>query len=123
MIYQYLINIDKYLSVTIKRVKDGFISNYHNDYLKEGDAVPANLARSQFRFQPKKRDLNQLVLIAAGSGITPILSILKTALYGDSKLEVVLIFGNRNDRPLQALMNNTGTEITISIHLVSSNKS
>jgi len=88
--------IDKYLSVTIKRVKDGYISNYLNNYLKVGDAVPASISHSPFRYIPKTSSIKKLVLIAAGSGITPMLSIIKTALYLDDDVQVHLFLGNRH---------------------------
>ena len=89
--------IDKFLSVTVKRVKGGYISNYLNDYLREGDAVQVSLSRSQFRYIPKQKNTKRLILLAAGSGITPILSILKTALYSDTSVKVDLLYGNRDE--------------------------
>ena len=90
-------NFDKFLSVTVKRVKGGYISNYLNDYLREGDVFQVSLSRNQFRYVPNPQKTNRLVLLAAGSGITPILSILKTALYSDASVRVDLLYGNRQE--------------------------
>lgn len=94
--------IDKHLSVTVKRVKDGFISNYLNDYLKEGDSLPATLSRSQFLYSTEQSvpEVKHLILISAGSGITPILSILKTALHAYSDISVHLLYGSRQENKI-----------------------
>ena len=117
-------SFDKLLSVTIKRVKGGYISNYLNDYLREGDAVQVSLSRSQFRYIPKQYNTERLILLAAGSGITPVLSILKTALYSDSSVKIDLLYGNRNEssilhkKALQALADRFHDRLSIT-HVLS----
>lgn len=79
--------------VTVKRTADGYGSNWLCDNVTAGDSLevlpPAGV------FTPA--DLTEkLVLFAGGSGITPVLSILESALHSGNR-EVVLIYGNRDE--------------------------
>jgi 3-ketosteroid 9alpha-monooxygenase subunit B len=82
------------LKVTVKRTEGGYGSNWVCDNLRAGAAVevlpPAGV------FTPQSFDEN-LLLFAAGSGITPVMSILKTALHQGTG-QVVLIYANRDER-------------------------
>lgn len=82
------------LKVGIKRVKDGLFSNFAFDQLKEGDQLQVMPPQGQFVWpaQPKG---TSLMLIAAGSGITPILSIVQTALKDPQVEQLALLYGNR----------------------------
>ena len=70
-------DVDDHLKVTIKRVVDGRGSNYVCDTIKAGDEVDV-LAPSG-TFTPKDLDAD-LLLLAGGSGITPVMSIIKSSL-------------------------------------------
>lgn len=78
--------------VTVKRVEGGRVSNWMNDVPAVGDELevmrPAGLFCLRERATP-------LVLFAGGSGITPVISILKTALAA-SERAVRLLYANRN---------------------------
>ncbi|PVG82912.1 3-ketosteroid-9-alpha-hydroxylase [Nocardioides gansuensis] len=82
------------LTVTVKRTADGFASNWVNDQLKPGDTLrvlpPGGI------FTPKSLD-DDLLLLAGGSGITPIVSILRTAL-AEGSGRIVLFYANRDER-------------------------
>jgi 3-ketosteroid 9alpha-monooxygenase subunit B len=82
------------LTVTVKRTVDGYASNWVCDNLREGSTIrslpPAGI------FTPADLDAD-LLLFAGGSGITPIMSITRTALaHGSGK--VVLFYANRDER-------------------------
>ena len=82
------------LTVTVKRTPDGYASHWINDRLAAGDELsvlpPAGI------FTPKDPDAD-LLLWAGGSGITPVMSILRTALeQGTNRL--VLLYANRDER-------------------------
>ncbi|WP_159455308.1 ferredoxin--NADP reductase [Pseudobacteriovorax antillogorgiicola] len=61
---------------TIKRVEGGLISNWMCDELKEGDILKARGPIGRFVFNPEKCHKN-LVMVGAGSGVTPFISILR----------------------------------------------
>jgi 3-ketosteroid 9alpha-monooxygenase subunit B len=79
--------------VTVKRVAEGRISNWLNDELKEGDVVKVLPPAGHFVLGAEEKDL---LLFAGGSGITPVISILKTALAGSGR-RVRLVYANRDE--------------------------
>jgi 3-ketosteroid 9alpha-monooxygenase subunit B len=78
--------------VTIKRVHEGRISNWVNDKLREGDSVRVLPPEGRFVMS---READEMVLFAGGSGITPIISIIKSALARTSR-KIKLVYANRN---------------------------
>ncbi|MCV7147478.1 ferredoxin--NADP reductase [Mycobacterium riyadhense] len=85
---------DDALTVTVKRTVDGYASNWLCDNAHKGMRVHA-LAPSG-NFVPKTLD-DDFLLLAAGSGITPIMSICKSAL-SEGSGQVTLLYANRDDR-------------------------
>jgi 3-ketosteroid 9alpha-monooxygenase subunit B len=87
-------HVDSELRIAVKRVRDGVGSNWINDCLAVGDTVaclpPAGV------FTPRSLD-DDLLLFAGGSGITPVLSILKSALAVGSG-RVVLVYANQHEQ-------------------------
>ncbi|MFE2957186.1 2Fe-2S iron-sulfur cluster-binding protein [Nocardia tengchongensis] len=78
--------------VTIKRTVDGYASNWVCDNLKAGDTI--EVLPPSGVFTPKNLD-EDLLLFAAGSGITPVMSILKSALArGNGR--IVVVYANRD---------------------------
>lgn len=79
------------LTVTVKRTRDGWASAWIHDHLRAGDRLrvlpPSGI------FTPKDWDAD-LLLLAAGSGITPVMSILRTMLR-DGTGRVALLYANR----------------------------
>jgi 3-ketosteroid 9alpha-monooxygenase subunit B len=78
--------------VTIKRVPNGRISNWVNEQLREGDSVRVLPPEGRFVMT---REVDEMVLFAGGSGITPVISIIKTALVRTSRT-IKLVYANRN---------------------------
>ena len=82
------------LTVTVKRTNGGYASNWLNDNLRAGDTLrvlpPSGI------FTPKDWSAD-LLLFAGGSGITPIMSIVRTALAQHSS-RVVLFYANRDEK-------------------------
>lgn len=85
---------DDALTVTIKRTADGYASNWLCDHAHPGMRIHV-LAPSGM-FVPKTLD-DDFLLMAAGSGITPIMSICKSAL-AEGSGQVLLLYANRDDR-------------------------
>lgn len=81
------------LQVTIKRVADGRGSNWFNDTVREGSEVM--VAAPSGRFVLKEQRNNTLIFFAGGSGITPILSLIKTALHTTDR-PIQLVYANRD---------------------------
>jgi ferredoxin-NADP reductase len=84
--------IDRDLQVTVKRVPDGLVSNWLNDRLREHDEIEVSIPTGVFTLTEQGDDL---VVFAAGSGITPIFSIVKAALHTTDR-RVRLLFANRD---------------------------
>ncbi len=88
--------IDAAHKVTIKRVVDGRASNWMNDAVKPGDTLEVMPPNGVFVL----RDVSTpLVLFSGGSGITPCISILKTALRNTDR-PIKLVYANRDDRSI-----------------------
>ena len=82
------------IKVAIKEVKDGTFSSYANANLKTGDTIEVAAPKGRFTFTPNNKTKN-IVAFAAGSGITPVLSIVKCALEDETQSKVVLVYGNK----------------------------
>jgi 3-ketosteroid 9alpha-monooxygenase subunit B len=82
------------LKVTVKRTADGYGSNWICDHLREGDEIEA--LRPSGTFTPQTLDADFL-LFAGGSGITPLMSILKSALCA-GRGNVALVYANRDEQ-------------------------
>lgn len=80
--------------LTIKKVDGGKASNYLHDQLSEGDTIYYEGPEGLFHFENSDK-IDQFVLLAAGSGITPIMSMLKSELAKTEK-PVSLFYGNKN---------------------------
>lgn len=88
--------LDNYLDLTVKRVEGGRVSNYINDHFTAGQLVEVLQPRGKFNFIPGLKKKRHLMLFAAGSGITPLMGILKTALFLEPASTVHLIYANRS---------------------------
>ncbi len=87
---------DGELRVAVKRVEGGVFSNWVNDTLRPGDALQVMTPMGRFGVPPAGGAGRTYAMFAAGSGITPILSIVKTVLAHEPASRVFLFFGNRN---------------------------
>ena len=86
------------LTVTIKKVKNGIFSNYANDSLQKGSLINVSLPRGRFVYDRISDSPKIIFAFAAGSGITPIISIIKTALENSPKTSCRLIYGNKSPK-------------------------
>lgn len=83
------------LKVAIKEVKDGTFSAYANNSLKVGDDLEVAPPKGRFIFEPNDSKTKNIAAFAAGSGITPVLSIIKCALEEETHSKVILVYGNK----------------------------
>jgi len=88
--------VDQEFKVTIKKVPGGRGSTFLCDQVKEGDTLLTTPPAGHF-FKPQALDAAHYLLFAAGSGITPVYSILKTVLEASSKNKVTLVYCNRTE--------------------------
>jgi ring-1,2-phenylacetyl-CoA epoxidase subunit PaaE len=105
--------------ITVKRIANGRVSNHLNDTIGDGDELAVLGPSGNFTVEPRPVNERHLVMIAGGSGITPIMSILETVLRVESRSRVTLIYGNRSwkdvifrDR-LAALCNELGERLIV----------
>ena len=86
--------IDDALAVTVKRDRDGYASNWLCDHAHPGLRI--HVLAPSGTFVPRTLD-DDFLLLSAGSGITPIMSICKSAL-SEGRGQVVLVYANRDER-------------------------
>lgn len=82
------------IAVCVKKVEGGLASHFLNNQLHEGDRLEVLEPYGNFSLNYKSAGLSDLVLVGAGSGITPLLSMLKSAL-AHAQNRVCLIYGSR----------------------------
>ncbi|GGH37963.1 flavodoxin reductase [Mangrovimonas yunxiaonensis] len=83
------------IKVAVKEVQDGTFSAYANNTLKAGDTLEVASPKGHFVFEPNDKKTKNIALFAAGSGITPILSIIKCALEEEVYSKIILVYGNK----------------------------
>lgn len=88
--------VDKDLAVTVKRVEAGLLSNWLADNLKVGQTLRVMEPMGQFTTEYSRERKRHLVMFAGGSGITPIMSIIKSILSQEPESIVSLIYCNRD---------------------------
>ncbi|MEE3503806.1 2Fe-2S iron-sulfur cluster-binding protein [Acidiphilium acidophilum] len=88
--------LDGELRVAIKALKGGRFSNYANQQLKAGDFLEVLPASGHFTTEFSPAQARSYAAFAAGSGITPVLSLIKTALQTEPASHFTLFYGNRH---------------------------
>jgi len=83
------------ITIGIKKVDNGGFSNYANTKLQVGDTLDVMEPEGRFVFRITK-DVQNIAAFAAGSGITPIMSIVKSVLDSNPKNKFVLVYGNKS---------------------------
>ncbi len=110
---------DGELRVGVRQVRDGVFSNWINAHLQPGDALQVMAPQGRFFVPIEPQSRRHHVGIAGGSGITPILSIMKTVLAREPLGRFTLIYGNRAVRStmfkeeLEDLKNRYMTRLTL----------
>lgn len=80
--------------ITVKRIADGFVSDYILDNWQVGDKVSAYAPEGNMVYNPL-RDAQNIIAIAGGSGITPFLSLARAIAEGDEDCSLTLLYGCR----------------------------
>ncbi|MEZ4853148.1 2Fe-2S iron-sulfur cluster-binding protein [Flavobacterium sp.] len=84
------------LRVSIKAVKNGFFSTFANDKLAVGNVLEVSTPEGKFTFEPQTDKQKNYVGFAAGSGITPVMSILQAVLENEPQSSFILVYGNKS---------------------------
>ena len=88
--------IDKEWRVAIKKVDGGAFSTYVNDQLRSGDTLEVMPPVGKFYTPLDPRQQKNYLAFAAGSGITPVVSLIKTTLATEHNSTFTLVYGNRS---------------------------
>lgn len=110
--------------VAIKKVQDGKFSTYANESLRKGMSLDVMTPAGNFKLSPVPNANKSYALFAAGSGITPIISIAKTILEKEPESDVTLVFGNKGfnsiifREQIEALKNEHMSQLRV-IHVLS----
>jgi ring-1,2-phenylacetyl-CoA epoxidase subunit PaaE len=88
---------DKDPKIGVKKVKNGKVSTYINDKIKAGDKIQVMPPHGNFTVELNPDNKNDYYLFAGGSGITPMLSILKSVAEAEPKSRVFLYYQNKNE--------------------------
>lgn len=88
--------LENELRVAVKKVHNGAFSTFANERLKKGDTLEVMPPTGTFFTELSKDNKKSYVFFAAGSGITPVISIIKTILYTEPASNITLAFGNKN---------------------------
>ena len=86
---------DAHLRVGVRRVNGGLFSNWIHEHLKVGDTIQVMAPQGRFYVPLDPSAQRHYLAIAGGSGITPILSIMKTALAREPGSRFTLLYANR----------------------------
>jgi ring-1,2-phenylacetyl-CoA epoxidase subunit PaaE len=111
--------LEKEWRVAVKKVEGGIFSCYANEKLKPGDILEVMPPVGKFYTDLDPSHKKNYLAVAAGSGITPVLSIIKTTLFIEPASSFTLIYGNKNrasiifKEELEALKNKYIDRLTI----------
>ncbi|MBS1597256.1 MAG: phenylacetate-CoA oxygenase/reductase subunit PaaK [Bacteroidetes bacterium] len=87
--------LENELRIAVKKVSNGKFSSYANGYLKKDHVLEVLAPSGQFFTELNPSNKKNYLAFAAGSGITPIISIIKTTLAKEPQSSFALIYGNR----------------------------
>lgn len=88
--------LDKEWRIAIKKVDGGLFSTFANEQLKKGDTLEVMPPVGSFYTELSPAHKKNYLAFAAGSGITPVLSLVKTTLAVEPESSFTLVYGNRN---------------------------
>jgi ring-1,2-phenylacetyl-CoA epoxidase subunit PaaE len=84
------------LRIAVKAIKNGTFSQFANNQLKVGDVIEVGTPEGNFVLEPQYDHQKNYAAFVAGSGITPVLAIIKTVLVEEPNSSFVLVYGNKS---------------------------
>ena len=91
---------DSKMSIAVKAVKGGRMSNYLNTEINAGEVLDVMPPMGKFILEPNSSASNNYMFFGGGSGITPLLSIIKTALVAEPNSKCILVYSNRDEESI-----------------------
>jgi ferredoxin-NADP reductase len=88
--------LNEHLSIAVKRIDNGFFSRRLVDRVRVGDILLTMGAAGFFRLPENIKSFDSIFFFAAGSGIAPVLSLVKTVLYLYPDIRIFLIYSNQS---------------------------
>lgn len=89
-----------HIGVTIKRVQKGVVSNFIHDEIKPGSKIQVMVPEGKFIVKPNEELNRDHYFIAAGSGITPVMSMILEILENEPKSMIHLLYGSRDEESI-----------------------
>jgi ring-1,2-phenylacetyl-CoA epoxidase subunit PaaE len=115
--------VDPYPAITVKRVKDGLVSNYLNDQLRPGKSLTVLKPMGNFTIPFHSQHQIHYQMVAGGSGITPLMAILKSILINEPLSRVSLVYCSRSEdqiifqKDLELLQSKYATQLQVVYNL------
>ena len=91
-------DVDKIPTVTLKRIDNGAVSRFFFDHLRKGDELHALPPSGRFTVSSGPGFKRQFIFIAAGTGISPVYSLLKKILHEEPLSRILLIYQNHDEK-------------------------
>jgi ring-1,2-phenylacetyl-CoA epoxidase subunit PaaE len=88
--------LDNECRIAVKKVEGGLFSTFANEQLKKGDTLDVMQPVGKFYTELDPAQSKNYIAFAAGSGITPVLSLIKTTLATEPSSNFTLVYGNKN---------------------------
>jgi ring-1,2-phenylacetyl-CoA epoxidase subunit PaaE len=112
------------LTVGIKHLDGGVFSTYANEVLSAGDTIEVTPPTGDFTIVTETQNENHYIAVVAGSGITPVLSMISSVLETEPASRFTLIYGNRDGRSIMFLdeldaLKNRYPDRFVMIHILS----
>ncbi len=93
-------NVDNFMTLTIKKITDGKVTSYLAERLRIGDTLEVTAPSGQFFLHPEPAHQKHYVMIAGGSGITPIYSMIGSILKFEPKSKITLLYANKTSESI-----------------------
>ena len=95
--YSICSSSDEDITVAVKKVENGLVSTYLNELLNVNDKIDVMTPEGNFTLQPEQTNKRKFVGFAAGSGITPIMSMIKQLKMDEVESSFTLFYSNKTD--------------------------
>lgn len=95
--YSICSSSDEDITVAVKKVENGLVSTYLNEVLNVNDKIDVMTPEGNFTLQPEQTNKRKFVGFAAGSGITPIMSMIKQLKMDEVESSFTLFYSNKTD--------------------------
>jgi ring-1,2-phenylacetyl-CoA epoxidase subunit PaaE len=92
--------VDPYPGITVKRIRDGVVSNYLNDKIRPGKTMEIMKPMGHFTMDFHSQNKRHFVMVTGGSGITPIMGLTKSILINEPHSEVTLLYCSRSEEQI-----------------------